>query len=479
MDMKKEEKKKNISKGKIFLRYISFCLVLISVLAFGLIYFIGVIPNELFWALLVTTSIVDLILIAMMLANGVVKNIVGFIFSILIIVGMVLAINYELNTLDFFKLFGINNYNTENYSVWVLKNSNYNNIDDLKNQSIGSLKNKSDGLKKAEEQLQKKVSLSVKDFDNVDKLMDNVDSKNVDAMILEQAQIDLLTEQSNDAMDNYKKIYDFSVNVNVEKNTKSVDVTKDSFNILVSGIDTYGSINNVSRSDVNLIITVNPNTNEILLTSIPRDYYVTLDKFNQKDKLTHAGIYGIDCSVNTIENLLNVDLNYYYKVNFTSLISIVDELGGIEVYSDTAFTTIDGNHFIKGMNKLDGKKALAFSRERKSFVAGDRKRIQNQQVVLEAIIKKSMTPNIITKYNSLLNDMKGKFITNMDTKSLTGFIKSQMNESDSWNIKSNSLDGENAYMTTYSYPKTKLYVMIPNEDTVTKATDLIKSTLKK
>mgnify|MGYP000007766483 FL=1 len=164
-----------------------------------------------------------------------------------------------------------------------------------------------------------------------------------------------------------EKLDAIKVEIKNEDIGKSVDVTNKPFNVYISGIDTYGSINKVSRSDVNILMSVNPIKKEILLTNIPRDYYVKLHTFKEYDKITHAGIYGVNESIKTIEDLLDTKINYYIKVNFTSLVDIVDALDGITVNSNYIFVSNDGYSYVKGANVLDGKKALSFARERKSF----------------------------------------------------------------------------------------------------------------
>lgn len=214
-----------------------------------------------------------------------------------------------------------------------------------------------------------------------------------------------------------------------------------------------------------------------MLTSIPRDYYVLLPEFNEYDKLTHAGIYGIETSVSAVENLLDTTINYYIKVNFTSLIDIVDALGGITVESNYDFTTQDGYHFTKGTNELNGKEALSFARERKAFADGDRIRGQNQELILASLINKAMSASIITNYVDLLNALDDKFVTNITDEEITDFIKKQISEMPSWNINAISLDGSNAYDYTYSYKSQKLYVMKPYEESVLNAKGQINNTL--
>ena len=239
-------------------------------------------------------------------------------------------------------------------------------------------------------------------------------------------------------------------------------------------MDEYGKVSKVSRSDVNMVITVNPKTRQILLTNIPRDYYVQLhDTTGYKDKLTHAGNYGIDTSVATIEDLLGIKINYYIKVNFSSLVKIVNALGGVDVYSEYDFQSWNGYNFTKGYNKVNGKQALAFVRERKTFNQGDNQRGKNQQAMIEAIFRKCTSPSIVVKYNSLLNSLEDSMITDMPMKSIKKLAKMQLVNNQKWTITSNSLTGRGSMEYTYTYGYQSLYVTIPDDDSVNSSKELI------
>ncbi len=272
----------------------------------------------------------------------------------------------------------------------------------------------------------------------------------------------------------------------VKKSNDIVDieyeVTEKPFNILISGIDVKGDIQTVSRSDVNMIVTVNPSTHELLLTSIPRDYYVDLYGKNSKDKLTHAGVLGINTSIKTIENLLDIDIKYYLKVNFSTLIDVVDIIGGIKVTSDKTFTTrIDKNCNIKeGINYLDGKCALAYSRERYAYIEGDNHRILNQQDVLIAILNKTLTSKeLLNKYFDVLEVLGKSFQTNMPKEKIYQLINMQLNSMKSWKIDTYSLNGTGSYEYTYFYKNRKLYVMKPNLNSINEARKKINELLSK
>ena len=454
-------------------------LGVISIIVLWLVYFINVLPMEYFIVLCFLLLIIDAIVIALLLSFGTIKNILGGFFSLLLIVTMIVGINYELNTLDFFKQFGFNEYKTENYGIYVLKSSNYENIVDLENKSIGHLDlKKNAGLNKMVDKITKKIEFKSKTYDDIYSMVSDLIGKKIEGIILEEAQVEILKEENYNEYELLKSIYSDAIELSIKKKKSNIDITKDSYNIYISGIDTYGNITNVSRSDVNILATVNPVKKEILLTNIPRDYYVKLHSFNEYDKLTHAGIYGIDESISTIEDLLDTKINYYVKVNFTSLIDIVDALDGIVVNSNYSFITVDGYSFKKGTNYLDGKEALSFARERKAFKEGDRIRGENQQLILTSIINKATSTKIITNYTEILKAVKGKFITNIKDEEITKLIKMQFSDGKSWNIKSISVNGVDSYDYVYSYKKNKLYVMRPIQETVDNARGKIKDVMK-
>ena len=261
----------------------------------------------------------------------------------------------------------------------------------------------------------------------------------------------------------------------IQEDEKLDDITKTPFNVYLSGIDVYGSIKATSRSDVNVIVTVNPNTKQILLTSTPRDYYVPLTVSNGiPDKLTHAGNYGVNMSIDTIKNLLNIDINYYIRVNFSTVEKIIDSLRGVDVYSEYSFVSyIDNYKFYKGYNHMNGKQALAFSRERKTLPSGDIDRGKNQEAVIEAIIRKATSSEIIYNYPTILKNTKNTFQTNLTDKDITSLIKKELTNLGGWNVTSNVITGEGKLDYTYSYPTQKLYVMNINNESLNKTINLI------
>lgn len=468
-------KKKNKSKMS-FMKYLSIFLLIVSVLILVLVYFINVLPIDYFIVLLVLVLLIDLVVIKLLLCKGIIRNVIGVLLSIILIIFMVFGITYELNTIDFLKQLGFNAYKEENFNILVLNDSEYNSLKDLNSKIIGHLDNNYHvGLDKTIKKIEKEINFDSKILVDINEIVDSLINGEVDAIILEDAQISMLKEDNNNLFDKFKILSTFNIDTEIKNEKENIDVINDLYNILITGVDTYGNITKVSRSDVNMVISINPKDNKILITSIPRDYYVYLSNFSSYDKLTHAGIYGIETSIMAIEDLLDININYYVKVNFTTLIDIVDLLDGIQVTSKYEFTSIDGYHYNKGINYLNGEEALSFARERKAFSEGDRIRIENQQLVLKSIINKLLSSKIIINYNNLLNSLNNKFLTNMKDEELTKLIKWQIDGMYNWDILNISLNGTDSYQYTYSYQKQLLYVMLPDEESVNTAKEKINS----
>lgn len=378
------------------------------------------------------------------------------------------------------------NIKTDAISVIVLKDNKAENgeIDKLKSVKFGVLSAiDRDNTNKAIEDINKKVSstISTKEYSSLFDLAKALYDKQVDAIILNEAYRGTYQDnEENTAYKNFdletKVIYQVEIESKQTDISKNVDVTKTPFNVFISGIDTYGSVSTASRSDVNMLATVNPTTHQILLTSIPRDFYVAQScQGGQLDKLTHAGIFGVECSVSSISGLFGTDINYYARVNFTSLINIVDALGGVNVENPTAFGTGVYN-FNSGLISLNGDEALAFSRDRYHQEGGDRGRGKNQMRVIEGIIKKAISPSIITNYNGVMNAISGSFQTNMESGDITKFIQKQLNSMSGWTVVQNTVDGTGGTDWTPANGF-NAYVMYPDQSTVDYAKELIKKVM--
>jgi LCP family protein required for cell wall assembly len=326
------------------------------------------------------------------------------------------------------------------------------------------------------ERLNEDLGIEVKTqaYDDLSLQVDALYGGEVDAIILNEAYRDTVKETFKDFDERTRVLTSHQFEMPVEIEASDKDVTLEPFNVYISGIDTYGPIRRTSRSDVNIIATVNPETKRILLTTTPRDYYVPFPiSGGLRDKLTHAGVYGIDVSIGTLEDLYDIEIDYYVRVNFDSLIKMVDALGGIDVDSEYAFKS-GGYSFNKGINQLNGAQALAFSRERYAFASGDNQRGKNQMAVIKGMIEKAMSPAIITNYSKILDGLSESFETNMSPNDMTSLIRMQIDDMSPWDIKSNNVTGKGAMKTTYTYRKRNLYVAIPDESSLEAARDMIK-----
>lgn len=259
-----------------------------------------------------------------------------------------------------------------------------------------------------------------------------------------------------------------------KKNVDAVDINTKSFTVLISGMDTTGKITEEARSDVNMLVTINPKTHKVLMTSIPRDYKVKLQN-GDYDKLTHTGMMGVDETIKDIEDLLDIKINYYIKVNYNTLKDLVNSIGGITVVSDKTFVSYIGHYrFVEGENELDGAKALAFARERQAYSDGDNHRVKNQQAVLVAIVNKmTKSTALLTRYNKILKYLAPTMEMNFSGREVKGLVKYQLKEKPKWKFEKISLEGFDSFATVYSAGAQKVYVMQPDEKSVKKAHDEI------
>jgi len=405
-------------------------------------------------------------------------KIAGYILFGITFVLMAGVFYYISVTLGFLSGFGSNRYKEEHFLVMVLKDSDYQEITDLENEKIWYVDSEINSINKALEELGNRITFEASLSEDYLSLFEKLVNEEIEALIIEESIKHTVYEKSDevDYEELVRELYRITIRTRIDDFGKEVDVESAPFAIYISGIDTTGSISNVARSDSNIVAIVNPSTKQILLVSIPRDFYVQIHgTTGLKDKLTHVGIYGIERSVRTVEDLLDIDIHFYLRVNFTSLIKMVDILGGIDVYSEHAFTTrLHPRYRIaRGFNHLNGEQALAFSRERFNVPGGDRGRGKNQQAVIDGIIRKATSSAIITRYSSILNALSGNFQTNITERDMTRLIRMQINDMARWTITNHSLDGSDGSDFTFTHPRQRAYVMIPNVDTIKEAQSLI------
>lgn len=388
----------------------------------------------------------------------------GMVISILISIGLAVGIVCFLRIQQTMADVGGATYKTDNMIVVVKASDPAESILDAANYRFGyqtSVDQENNDKMLDDVQTVAGRELKLSEYDTVTDLANGLLSGQIEAAIYNEAFDGIIEESIEDYKDQVKILYQYGIETEIQQEDTNVEAP---FNVYISGIDVSGPITTNSRSDVNIIMTVNPNTKKILLTTTPRDYYVTIPNISgeQRDKLTHAGIYGVDASMATLEQLYGIDISYYARVNFTSLITIVDALGGVDVNSEYAFSA-GGYDFVQGTNHLDGKAALAFSRERYSFESGDNQRGKNQEAVLTAILQKAMSPAILTSANQILSQVSDCVETNMTQDEMAKFINMQLSDGAGWTIVSTAATGTGDNQACFSSGSQLLYVMWPDE----------------
>lgn len=387
-------------------------------------------------------------------------------------------------------------------SLLVKNDSGIQTIHDLNEKAIGKL-NSIDalGTTKMITHLQEQFGVDtesllpfqVHSYDSVEKEVEALYNNEVQAIILNESYRTNVLEYEPYANFNneVRSIDEVVYYTKVDNEAMAVpEITKNAFNILISGNDTYGDVGELSRSDVNMVVTVNPQTRTVLLTSIPRDCYVEFVCDEQdaclagaSDKITHTGLHGINTTKKTVENLLGITVNYTFRANFSSVMEIVDAIGGIDVEIPEgmavetfyANNTLEGVH--EGMNHLQGERALAFARERYAYIDGDNQRVRNQQTVLKAIFAKATSPEIIVNYSSLLDAFQGAFDTTLSQDEITTLIKYQIQENPQWKFESYQLTGEGAQLLSPELGQTA-YVTVVDPYSITLAHDKIEAVLQ-
>ena len=327
----------------------------------------------------------------------------------------------------------------------------------------------------------KKVDVKVDDVASYQEAYDNLKSGKSKAMVLSGSYASLLESVDSNYDSNLKTIYTYKIK---KKNSNSANqVDSKVFNIYISGIDTYGSISTVSRSDVNIIMTVNMNTHKILLTTTPRDAYVKIPGggADQYDKLTHAGIYGVETSEQTLEDLYGTKIDYYARINFTSFLKLIDQLGGVTVHNDQAFTSLHGKFdFPVGDIQMNSEQALGFVRERYNLDGGDNDRGKNQEKVISAIVNKLASLKSVSNFTSIVNNLQDSVQTNISLDTINALANTQLDSGSKFTVTSQAVTGTGStgQLTSYAMPNSSLYMMKLDNSSVARASQAIKNLME-
>ena len=461
-----------LKKLKDYRTYIVLLLILSVSVFIGMFVIYPALPLKFFIAFSVFLIALTILLILLMYYKGKKAKIISSILSVFVSICLIVINFTYLRTTNLMENISITE-ETDVVSVIVKKESDYRKIGDLRDKVFGALENKDSFVEEtiAKIETNYKESLSMEEYTGVNALIVSLYNEDVDAILINEAYRPVIEDVYEDFSDTTRVIYSNTMVSEVEvEEEKTIVVSEDTFSVYISGIDTYGSISTKSRSDVNMIVTVNPKTKQILLTSIPRDYYIPFKILNgERDKLTHSGLYGVNETKDNVAAYFGIDIPYYVRVNFTSVIDIVNAIGGIEVENPRAFLD-----FPEGVIHLNGEEALTFSRERYSFAGGDGERIKNQMRVITGIINKVISPAILTNYMSLLDSLHSSFQTNMSDDEILSLVRMQLNDMSGWEITSQNVSGSGEMLYSPIYGDI-LYMNVPVDETVQVAVTNIKA----
>ncbi|MDO5047843.1 MAG: LCP family protein [Anaerococcus sp.] len=454
--------------------------LLVGGLLFGIIYANNIFPQKLRFILLAILIIYHLILFLLA------KSKTTYLNGLALGLGLLGLIINSFASFYIYQAVGvidkISEEREENeFSLVVKKESTYQSISDVIDEDIRTgLSQDEDNIIAYKDKLEEKdISLKLSDAKTYVNAGIELMEGQSQVILLNERYRSIIKEQIPD-FDEKTRVIDQIFASKVREDIEKEPEENSSFNIYISGIDTFGDISRVSRSDVNLILTINPQSKKMLITTVPRDSYVEIagGGLGYKDKLTHAGIYGVESSVKTLENLFDIDINYYYRVNFSTFMNLIDVLGGVDVTNDQAFTS-GAYTFPQGEIHLDGRSALVFARERYNLERGDLDRGRNQEKVLKAILEKALSPAILFNYQSFLDIMMESTDTNMDKEKILELVNQQLEAGSSWQIDSTELRGSGQMgLPSFAMPNANLYMYVLDEKSLAETSKMIKSVMK-
>ena len=482
--------------SKVLSILLSILLVLSS---FNLLYElikINVLPTKLLFLMTILFVLLDAIFILLLChyTKRIVSKIICILITLVLVLGSCLGGFYISKTGSLLtSITNVTKHAKNTVSVVVKQSSDIKNKSQLNGVSVGTLRNIGvQGSKKALKELSNEgIVLEQKEYDSLSALLEGFYNGEVESIIInESSRSQILDMESYADFDNNTRVvYQTSYKVENTDKAKSVtDITSKPFNVLISGSDTRGGFDENGRSDVIMIATVNPKTHTILLTSVPRDFYVTTacdagDGCMQGalDKITHTGIHGTNTTKRTVEQLLGIEINYTFKVGFDTVTELVDAVGGVDVtvepgYEFSNFLQLKGFSVHEGVNHLNGEQALAFARERYAYSEGDRQRTKNQQLVLMGIVDKVTSPAIVTNFSSIMDAMANTFSTTMSNEEISDLIKYQINNNPKWKMEQYMVNGTGDTLMCAELGDAAS-VMVPDQSTVKMAKDKINAVL--
>lgn len=468
----------NLKKRTIIGRVLAAILLVVSIATIAVIEYLQMVPVEYVVGAAVILVALFAVVVSLMKFMKEKKGFyVGAALSVILTVALIICCGYAIRGRMAVENIATTDGNITKVNVYVLKDDPAKNIKDAKNYNFGVLASQDEQFtKKTVQKINKDVNKKIKTTkeDNVQASMDALRNHDVNAIVLKAGYMDAFTDTPGyENINNELKVI-ATYEIKTQDMRKVSGKLKDHFVVYLSGIDTEGSPSVTSRSDVNILAYVNVKTHQVMLLSTPRDFYVKIPGVSKgkRDKLTHAGLYGIDKSIDTLEDIYGTKIDYYFRLNFTGFRQIIDSLGGITVESDYKFTAYDGSKFVKGTNHLDGARALAFARERHAFPRGDEQRGIDQMKVIRAVLDKCMSSDMLTHYDSVLSSLEDSFEMNVPYSVISEMVKMQLSDNPKWDIISAHTTGYNASKVCYSLGS-RACVMLPSEESIDYAKDLI------
>ena len=477
--------------SKVLSILLSIVLVISSFYLLYQVIRLNVLPSKFLFPLTIGVVVLDAIFVLLLVyfSKNVVSKIICIVLTLFICLASCMGGYYISKTQGALSnITNVAKHAKNTVSVIVKESSSIKNKLQLNGISVGSLRLNEEGSKKALKELSSEgIVLNQTEYDSMTALLEAFYNGEVDSIIInESSRSQILDMEAYSNFDsNTRVVYQTSYKVKNNDSASSVsDITSKPFNVLISGSDTRGGFDENGRSDVIMIATVNPKTHTILLTSVPRDFYVTTacdagDGCMQGalDKITHTGIHGTNTTKRTVEQLLGIEINYTFKVGFDTVTELVDILGGVDVYVEPGYAVHTSYLNVnEGINHLNGEQALTFARERYSYTEGDRQRTKNQQQVLMGIVKEATKPSVITNYAAIMDTMANTFSTTMSNEEITALIKYQLNNNPTWKMEQYMVDGTGDTLMCAELGDAA-YVMVPDQSTVKMAKDKISAVL--
>lgn len=487
-------------KWKIFAAILAAAELVMSIWAAVEVCILNMLPEKLLIAAIVILAAIEILTVLLLIPKGrnkkwcIARRVLGSVLAIAAIAIDSLLVFYVGNLNHTVTAISTDSQSSNVVAIYVRADDEAADIDDVIDYIYGvSDEFDYENTILAKEAIEDQISgeLSYEIYESITDMVDHLYNEKLDAIIINQAYIGLLSDQKKYANieKDLKVIYEYQIPIEEESTEKaavsgnqkaavssnSLSISQRPFIVYISGSDTRTTTLQTSRSDVNLLVVVNPVSQQVLLLNTPRDYYIeTSHALGQLDKLTHCGLYGIDCSMQTLGNLYGEEVEYYAQINFDGFSRLATAIGGVVVENEKSFTSVDGFYYPAGSILLDGDRALHFVRERKAFASGDNQRGKNQMKVVKAMIEKVKTSDtILTNYTDILESLEGMFVTNVTPDEMAELVRMQLDKGLNWNVLSYGVSGTGASRTTYTVPAKRAYVTIPDESTVEKARQLI------